>query len=415
MSVSGGSACRAAQRRLVVHVGMPKCGSTSVQGMLAALSPRLARAGVLVPRAGSAAPGNHHNLWRAEVGHRTHRPTRGGWAELRGEIGASAASLVVLSSELFTLPDGRRGCAGRVAELAAATGAAVTVVGYVRPQAAWLESWYAERVRSADEAATFEAFAARMLGPSGEDLLDYNRVFAPWREAFGDAVRVFPLEAPGPAQGVDDHFLATLGVATPALLGALRRLGPLRANLRMGAAELETRRCVAAAVAGRPVADRRRAARRLVHLPALVAPDRPFAGFDAAGAAAVARRFGGANARFARDYAIDAGGALFRDTAGGAGPDRGRAGWEDLDAGDRRRVRHFVARRSGIDLGAPDASPPAQGAAGWRLDAAVWLRIGRCYARRLPGVARVWRQALAPRSPHRFRLLVRHRLTGRTG
>ena len=394
-------------RRLIVHIGTSKAGSTSIQYVLGALSRRLARGGVHVPRAGSGAPGDHHNLPRSTAGRWTAQPGRGAWPELLAEIRASSADRFVLSSEFFTGPFGGAPCAARLGELAAAADLDVHLVAYVRPQAQRLESYYGEQVRNGDRWAPFEAFVVEMLSPAGAAVLDYEVVFAPWRAAFGDALAVYPLERGRPAQGLLAHFLGLLG-ADRATVRALGRLRAPRANVRIGAVELEIRRQVAAACADLPEPARKRRLRRLDLLPALLGDDAPFAGLDAAGAGAVARRFAASNARFARACGLDADGVLFRRPTLAGHPGTAAPARCEPDAGERRRVRAHVFGRTGIDLDAGAGRPPA------RRDArAAWWRIGVFLARRARGVPARWRQLAAAKSPYMLRTWLGHTLAGR--
>jgi hypothetical protein len=395
-------------RALIVHIGMSKAGSTSIQYMLGALSRRLERCGVHVPRAGSGTPGDHHNLPRTTAGRWTAQPGRGAWPELLAEIQASPADRFVLSSEFFTGPFGGAACAARLLELAGAADLDVRLVAYVRPQVQRLESYYGEQVRNADRWEPFETFAAEMLSPAGAPVLDYSAVFAPWRAAFGDALEVYPLERSRPAQGLLVHFLGLLGVADRATLRALGRLRPPRANVRIGAKELEVRRLVARAGSHLPEPARKRLMRRLDLLPALFGDDRPFAGLDAARACAVADRFEASNARFARACGIHPGGVLFRRRAAEDRRRPERAAWADLDARERRLARAHVLARTGVDLEPAATRPPARRDA-WR----AWWRIGAFIGGRALRLPARWRQLAAARSPYMLRTWLAHTLAGR--
>ena len=391
-----------ARRTLIVHIGASKAGSTSIQYLLAVLAPHLARRGILVPRADS---GHHHNLLLELAGRWTVDPRRAGWREVEAEIASSPAARIVLSSEIFTDETlGGAPAIERLRALAARTGVAVHPVAYLRPQTERVESWYAEQVRLGRVTMPFEAFLAETLaGPAGGPL-DYETMLAPWRAAFGGALAVFVLERGRPARGLLAHFLEVIGAADAELLDMLDRLRPPRANVRLGARELEVRRRVAAALGGRPEQEVRRAMRRLYGLRAVLVADPPFAGLDGAGAAAVAGRYAPSNARLAR--ALGLGTPLFRAPP----PDGGRRpnglDWMDFPAADRRAVGAWVHRRTGVRL----AGAPGDAAAGLR---AARGRMIRFYARALVRLPGRWRQAAAVRHPYLLRTWLNHTLMGR--
>ena len=188
---------RSRRRRLVVHAGTRKTGSTTLQRALAALDPHLRERGIHVPEAARDEPGlaRHANLLRRLSGYR-YAPEKGEWRALVEEVRASDARVFLISDEAF----GQRPPSGihrAIAELAARCGLEVDVVAYVRPQCQYLESLYAEHVKIGVLSAPFEVYAAEDFAGrpvARHPWLDYGRAFAPWRAAFGDRVAVTPFE-----------------------------------------------------------------------------------------------------------------------------------------------------------------------------------------------------------------------------
>ena len=392
-----------ARRTLIVHIGASKAGSTSIQYLLAVLAPHLARRGILVPRADS---GHHHNLLLELAGRWTVDPRRAGWREVEAEIAVSRAPRVVLSSEIFTDEAlGGAPAVERLRALAVRTGVAVRPVAYLRPQTERLESWYAEQVRHGRMTLPFEAFLAETLARPAGGPLDYETMLEPWRAAFGGALAVFAMERGRPAQGLLAHFLEVIGAADAELLGRLARLRPPRANVRVGAGELEVRRRVADALRGRPEPEVRRAMRRLDRLGAVLGSDPPFAGLDATGAAAVAARFAPSNARLAR--ALGLGGPLFRASPSSGGRRPNGVDWADFAATDRRAVGAWVQRRTGVRLATGGPDDPGGGLSAARA------RMIRFYARALVRLPARWRQAAAVRHPYLLRVWLNQTLMGR--
>ena len=269
-----------------------------------------------------------------------------------------SAPLCVISSEWFTgdLP-GFLG-ASRVRALARAAQREVRVVGYVRPQYAFLEGLYTEVVKMGYVGVPFDVYPRTVLHLP---LFDYEAAFRPWREMFGTRFSVYPLEAARMPDGVVAHFLALLGARDliPAAAALPRR------NERIGAKLLEVLR-----LAGIPLRQKRldhRSVRvRLEQLrrkaSAALAGDTPFRPLDATQVRTVMAHFADSNARFAREYGVDDASVLFREKAIDAAARPRRAAWPDFDAAERRRVRQLVHDVAGVDLpedpGAGDAPRP---------------------------------------------------------
>ena len=351
------------KRRLVVHVGTAKAGSTSIQTMLARRSGALRACGieVLGSRSGGNARGTGHwpprAVMRSSSGAAHARLERIAWARLEGWIRRSDAESFVLSSEMFTTWRVRERCAELLLELARGENLEIDIVGYVRPQWQRLESGYAQRVKTGNVGLSFERFVAPRLGSSARDeRLDYNRVFGALRAAFGAAhVKVLPLEGSRLPQGLLAHFLETVGAGG----GRIDVTGLPRTNLRLGAKEVEVRRAVRARIGDRFL-DGEQVANRLAWLSALFDDDAPFAGFGLDEVRAIEDRFADSNARFARDYGIDAAGVLFRDPVGETAARPNAARWEDLGPAEQGRVRRYVLDRTGVDLGSGAPAPAAR-------------------------------------------------------
>ena len=328
-------------KRLIVHIGPRKTGSTTIQTMLASHRDALGADGVYVPHAGTirANRGTHIRLAR-ELVHG--RPVQ--WECLAAEVRAAGPDCCVLSVEDFALPRYRAAAAVRLAEFAARQRLDVDLLAYVRPQWQIIESEYSQQVCGRGVAVPFARFASNLLAEREDTTLDYNLVFGPFREAFGSRLRVFPLQPGSPPGGLAAHFLAQIGV-TARLAKGIR--AP-RANTRRGAGEIEVRRLLCARLPGLRKLGVRKPV--LPALAALIGPDAPFAGFSAAQIRVLEDRFADANRRFALDYGIDAAGTLFRDTGYGAGPRPNIASWEAFDADARQRIRQHVLDELGIDL-----------------------------------------------------------------
>lgn len=324
------------RRTLFVHVGATKTGTTSIQNMLDRWQVALRRSGVRVPITGRM----KGRTWLDADAH---------WANFRNELRSSRAPRVVVSNERWTSVHMNEYWAHRFAALAEALDIDVKVVGYVRPQYQLLESLFCQRVKMGTETAPFQTVFDSCAARYPE--LDCHRLFGPWRQAFGDRLSVYPLEPARMPDGVVAHFLGVIGAGD--LVAAAADLP--RTNRRPGAKFVEVLRL--ASVAGGPhdspikirswkyfwLEPVRRG------LAPLLEDDVPFAGLSPAQVRTVTKLFAESNARFAREYGIDAGGSLFREPVD-AHVRPACAEWTNLSEAERQRVRQFVRDAVGVDL-----------------------------------------------------------------
>ena len=377
------------RRTLIVHIGAPKAGSTSLQGMLHRLSGPLGRLGVHVPSSGRGG-GAHTDLSYVYPGSPLHGRSHRAWAALRDELRRHRSPRFVISSETFSLCAADH-VASRVSELAETVGLDVEVVAYVRPQYQALEAGYAESVKMGLHAAGF----GTILEQLADWPLDYAAAFRPWRDRFGGRVKVHPIEPCRMPDGLLAHFLGLLGA------GELTReaVAAPRQNPRLGAKLVEVLRLATAALDERMIdTPRKRSILKLLlrRVSPLLDGDLPFAGLSPAQVREITDRFAASNARFANEYGIDAGGVLFRDPPEDGLTRPARATWEaDFSEEERVGVRRVVRSAAGVDL------PSGAGEAG-RRSGSVWRRgLQRRQTRAASVRGNDWRR-LAQTEPREF-------------
>lgn len=392
------------KRKLFVHIGPPKTGSTSIQHMLHVLAPSLEQCGVHVVVASS----DHGNHWHL-IGGVTEPPTLHNpctnriyqWRYVLDELVRCKAERFVLSSERCAIPDARRGVIRQLRHLQSEADLEVEVVGFVRPQWQWAESYWCQSVASGVELRRFEECVGGWFADAGLDYneLDYNRMFRPWRDNFGQ-VTVRPFEKSQLPRGLLVQFLGLIGIHDERLFRATTRLR--QQNPRLGAKSLEIRRMVGVALERQGVEERlRTSAVDGLDLRGVVYEDWPFAGWTREQALAFGDHNAESNARFARDYGIDDSGILFRDELPHDFDRRGRpASWEDLSAIERKTARQHVIRALGVDIEngsrggtrvvrPPGLTPPTKSTRfAHRLALGIWKR-GRSV------VGHAWRLARA--------------------
>jgi hypothetical protein len=274
-------------RTAFVHVGTHKTGTTSIQALLAANDSALRGAGVFVPRSGridDAYAGHHNIAW--ELGaDRRFDPAHGTLDTLVAEIMAANAPTVCLSSEDFESLHGNEHALRLLRDALNAAGYAVTIVLYLRPQADYLESLYAEICPCWNVA--FGAFLDGIIaaGGYGGTLFDYDRLTTAFADVFGaDRLVVRAYRAADPAALLLHAFVRIVNrgrdLPNPVM--------PTRLNAMRSFANV--------------IAARTRIAGGSRHEP--IAPGQPFDPLGIADIALLAARFSLSNERVARRYGI---------------------------------------------------------------------------------------------------------------
>lgn len=182
-------------RRAIVHVGMPRTGSTSFQEVLARLRPRLASVGLAYPElappgSSPAADVNHHQLGQALDGRRPAIERKHALARLEEILARTRADTVVLSYEDFVVQRPHFGVPALLGEIFARHGFAMEAMIVVKPQVEQLSSAYALRAQLVAEARTFRDFV-RHEGFSGR--YDYHARLDPWRRATAGRIIAIPM------------------------------------------------------------------------------------------------------------------------------------------------------------------------------------------------------------------------------
>jgi hypothetical protein len=216
------------RRTCFLHVGTHKTGTTSIQAALAELPRPTTRGDIHVPHAGRAdIGGGHHNLAWELNGDDRFDPARGGLAAVLVEIMTRGCSRVVLSSEDFEYLHARPEALRRLTDGLKEIGYRPVIVIYLRPQASYLESLYAELVRHGLP-VTFDAFFDHVIAAGRFEFkdrwrfaFDYDGFAQSFAAAFGhDNVIV---RAYGTQTDVVGDFFRVVAGRTGAAGAALRR------------------------------------------------------------------------------------------------------------------------------------------------------------------------------------------------
>lgn len=148
----GGRACwpRAApgQRRVLLHAGLHKTGTTAVQRFLLGAAPKLQKQRALYPASGRPriAPAGHHNIAWQLAGDLRFSPSAGTVDDVAAEIAAFPGD-AILSSEDFESMLGEPDRLTPLIEHNLLRNHAITILFYVRNQASYIESLFFELLK----------------------------------------------------------------------------------------------------------------------------------------------------------------------------------------------------------------------------------------------------------------------------
>ena len=294
---------RSGLRRAIVHVGLPRTGTTTLQRVLFGLRPQLLAAGVLypdlTPRSAVQPHLSHQHLGEALDGRRP-RVERAELLEaLATQLAGTQADTVLVSYEGLCLAPHRLRVPQRLAALFARHGFATEVLATVKPQDELVNSGYTWRMQFLREARDFRSFFQAEIG---QPRLDLARLLRPWQAASGGRLLAVPTRDPRSDRALVERVFDECGLL-PRVTGLLRpedlalvenrSPGPVAVavarRLRRGGAHLALR--AAARDATRFVEDAARA---------LGADAVPFNGLDAGSRTQAAARWSQANDRFAQ-------------------------------------------------------------------------------------------------------------------
>lgn len=207
-SPGGNSAAVMRKRKLILHIGLHKTGTTAIQALCTKNRDALLKQGILYPRAGC----EHNGVVRA--GHHTlpwsyfRDPTLDhAWAQLLDEIENSPARKIIISSEEFDVTGFRPHIPALAKRL---DNYDVQVLVYLRRQDEFVQSFYGTQVVHHNETRSIDEFVK-----DPRTLLDYAELLAPWASSFGKdhlLVRVYEKQRLLNANVVDD-FVALTGIA----------------------------------------------------------------------------------------------------------------------------------------------------------------------------------------------------------
>ena len=211
-------------RLIVIHAGLRKSGSTSIQNFMAANAGLLRRHGVDYPEAGRVGRKSHLNLGSELRGRKNFDPNGGRISDVADHWRRSAAHTLVISSETFEECDTDQ--ASRLGREIQAGHERFRVVLVLRDLISLMPSSYAEMVKVGLKTHDFDAFFEKRIG---ERRVNYFQTAERWADAFGwDALRVRLLDSRFLKNGdLETDFLSMIGLdLTPEQMAELKRPAP---------------------------------------------------------------------------------------------------------------------------------------------------------------------------------------------
>ena len=213
-----------------VHVGTHKTGTTSLQVLLASNDHALQRADVFVPQTGriSTASAGHHNIAWELANDPQFDPQHGTFAGLLREAAAANASTVCLTSEEFEFLNFDEAALKRMRDGLLAIGYKPKIILYLRPQADYLESLYAEasRVWNIEFGEFVDTIVA--TGLYGRSRFEYDRLAGAFSAIFGKAQTI--VRAYRSSQPPDALLQDFIGIIAPNRLDLAQLTVPARLN-----------------------------------------------------------------------------------------------------------------------------------------------------------------------------------------
>ena len=194
-------------KKVFLHIGLHKTGSTSLQAFLHRNRNTLRDYGYLYPQTGASSRFDcHHNLaWLLTNWSNKADPSLGTWKELHQEIDNTSLNKIIISSEEFEFVGMvHKGIKCLKSELESYE---VKIIIYIRRQDKRLESHYINCIKAGFYSGDILSFCEKK-----RNTYDYYKLIEPWKQTFGiDNIIVRPLERTQ-IPSIYNDFLKVIGI-----------------------------------------------------------------------------------------------------------------------------------------------------------------------------------------------------------
>jgi hypothetical protein len=190
---------------LVIHIGMKKAGSASIQSFLTSNADSLKLSSIDYPAAGRIGKKDHHNLFSEIMERPVFYPFVGTLDDFSKHLIDNHYDTTIMSSEMFegSSPE----AIGKLKEKLTATGQEFRIVMVIRDLVNLMPSSYAQKVRFGRDTYNFDEFFEKRINEARVHSSETARL---WAREFGwNSMRIIDLHAARP-DGTDliDDFLA---------------------------------------------------------------------------------------------------------------------------------------------------------------------------------------------------------------
>ena len=178
------------RRLAIIHIGMHKTGTTTIQSRLSANRDSLLENGVLYPTSGAISTGGHLNLVYETIASWNFKPNLGSWKDVVDETNKHNPPVIILSAENFSGARKTKEIIESVKLYCKEVNADPVIVGYLRPQHSYVNSLYAQNAATGYTAKSFSDYLFENLS---SDQLCFEHVFGPWLDSFSTH-KILPYE-----------------------------------------------------------------------------------------------------------------------------------------------------------------------------------------------------------------------------
>jgi len=204
-------------KTLTLHIGLPKTGTTYIQGWLRTKCAALAERGIFVPardiyphRLACEFIADTRRAARADVVHIRQTPYAAALDDLTGALHDARYRQYIVSSEYFFEAEPNLVAALREA----APGVDVRIIAFLRRQDRIIESGYNQEVKAM-------GITARLSVAAYQKKLDWLRLFEEWSAVFGEAnITLVNFDTVARAGGVLAEFCRAAGLPAEMAAGA---------------------------------------------------------------------------------------------------------------------------------------------------------------------------------------------------
>jgi len=262
-------------RKLVVHAGQHKTGTSAIQMFWLENRDVLLQLGYLYPKSGMNRNGNHKGLIQSILNEPCRALFEHAKTDLIAELEKNPDATVVVSAEYlerFLVSEGRR---KQIMSSFKTLASHIQIVVYIRPELEKINSAFVQGVKSFKNHTSFKDFALSRASQIGENYRQFSQVADPPQVA----ARFLPYNDDVRRSGVVKHFLETIGLSSQEIASCKpeRRVNESVGPIAVAAANETLAQLMAS---GPAPSDRQRAElkKALVNLIAKELPEQPFQG-----------------------------------------------------------------------------------------------------------------------------------------